>query len=32
MNLLSLFETFNNEIQTQEDNINDAINKVSHPY
>ena len=32
MNLLSLFETFNNEIQTQEGNINDAINKISYPY
>jgi hypothetical protein len=30
MNLKELFETFNNEIQAQEDNINDAINALSY--
>ena len=30
MNLKELFETFNNEIQAQEDNINDAINDLSY--
>lgn len=29
MNLKELFETFNNEIQSQKDNINDAIKNVS---
>ena len=30
MNLKELFETFNNEIQAQEDNLNDAIDDLSY--